>query len=246
MSKHNKREFTVDLFSEDDDFEDDNFDDDGITEPNESEREYKKFVEELTQRNTVQNSGEKRKKQKKNSDSPVISNAQDCPALDSQQRLNLGRDVVPTVDMPNPMVVCFKCKIVFKSSRRPVWKEFKLERPEEQCDRCANLSIDRAMKEWETNEKSRLGDSFRFKPFTILVQGEQAEKALKRPLKKPISISSIASSCSSNMGAASASLPKIDDNAGLQYFAMTSSFCLNFYHHRIQSPKDSIYTNGYL
>ena len=122
MSKYNKREFTIDHFSEEDDFEDDDFEDDVITEPVDSERQYKKFVDELTQRNTVQNSGEKRKKQKKNSDSPVISNAQECPALDSQQRLNLGRDVIPAVDMPNQMVVCFKCQIVFKRSRRPVWK----------------------------------------------------------------------------------------------------------------------------
>jgi hypothetical protein len=102
------------------------------------------------------------------------------------------------------------------------------------------------MKEWETNEKSRLGDSFRFKPFTILVQGEQPEKALKRPVKKPISLSSIASSCSSNMGAASAPLPTIDDNAGHQHFAMSSSFCFNFNYHRIQSLKESVCTNGCL
>jgi len=168
----------------------------------------------LTQRNTVQNSAEKRKKQKKNSDSPVIWNAQECPALDSQQRLNLGRDVVPTVDMPNPMVVCFKCSFVFKSSRRPVWKEFQLERPEQQCDKCANLSVDRAMKEWEEKEKARLGDKSIWKPFTILMQGEQAEKALKRPVKRPIPISSLSSSRSSNLESADISMPRIDDNSG--------------------------------
>jgi hypothetical protein len=40
------------------------------------------------------------------------------------------------------------------------------------------------MKEWEEKEKARLGDKYYWKPFTILVQGEQAEKAMKRPFKR--------------------------------------------------------------
>jgi hypothetical protein len=77
MSGFNKREFSIDLYSEDDDF-----DNDEPPEPGEIELEYNKIIEQLTQRNTVKNSGEKRKKQKKNLDSPVIANAQEDRPLD--------------------------------------------------------------------------------------------------------------------------------------------------------------------
>ena len=90
MSGFNKREFSIDLYSEDDDF-----DNDEPPEPGEIELEYNKIIEQLTQRNTVKNSGEKRKKQKKNLDSPVIANAQKDRPLDLQQRLDLGRDALP-------------------------------------------------------------------------------------------------------------------------------------------------------
>jgi hypothetical protein len=54
------------------------------------------------------------------------------------------------------------------------------------------------MNEWQEKEKARLGDQFQFKNCTILVQGEMAERALKRPIKKPISISALNSSSSSH------------------------------------------------
>ena len=181
-----KRNFTVDLFS------DDEFDDDFDNEDKDLTG-YNQIVADLTQRNTIRNSGEKKKNERKNEDSPVISNGQISPM---KQSMDVSAPTLaPTL---NPMVVCFICRLVFKSFRRPVWKEFKLERPEEQCDKCCNKSVANAMNEWQEKEKARLGDQFQFKNCTILVQGEMAERALKRPIKKPISISALNSSSSSH------------------------------------------------
>jgi len=184
--KMSKRNFTVDLFS------DDEFDDDFDNEDTNLSG-YQQIVADLIQRNTIRNSGEKKKRQRKNEDSPVISNGQISP-----MKQNMDVSAPNLASTLNPMVVCFICRLVFKSFRRPVWKEFKLERPEEQCDKCANISITKAMNEWQEKEKARLGDQFQFKNCTILVQGEMAERALKRPIKRPISITALNSSSSSH------------------------------------------------
>jgi hypothetical protein len=105
---------------------------------------------------------------------------------------SLGREPTPASDM----VACFKCNLVFKTYFRKVYREIKIERPEEQCDNCANKSYNAADAERIAKGKAELGDKWVDHGLSVLQRGAN-EKVFKRPISltsvKPVSLSISAS-----------------------------------------------------
>jgi hypothetical protein len=150
---------------------------------------------------------------------------------------SLGREPTQASDM----VACFKCNLVFKTYFRKVYREIKIERPEEQCDNCANKSYNAADAERIAKGKAELGDKWVDRGLSVLQRGAN-EKMFKRPISltsvKPVSLSisaSVNSTSSKDMSLSTivkavskATFPLVDSEEGAygQKFIEEQSACL--------------------
>lgn len=141
---------------------------------------------------TVLNSGKKKEKPSKNWKFPVIANAQKDPVMEQSNhslKFETKRgDSSTTWTEANGRLL--QMSFSFQNITPTCLEGFKLGRSEEQCEKCCNRSIENVVKDWERSEKIFLGPNYRWIPCTVLLQGKIAGKALNRPIKRPISISS--------------------------------------------------------